>query len=532
MLPLRSGVAFGFEDFEQYSTTNTLKAVKNFSGFGCISPSVFKAASLLANEQRVSLAIPVLASIYRGLNDLSNSSTLGKQREHFPAHCVCAWIAQYFRSHRMTIHNFAGAVMVAFHGSNAVKALTGADTKASIRSVKELSWVVNSMNGTTDMKALNHSPHHFGRQFGFCHDVPGELKPLSGKISLKRLRSLFQTSVRLGTKSLLTPSRGMNIHSRVTSAFAFWWKSIDAPVTKSPSPPASLGTGPSRKRKADNTTREETSKAPATSSDKVKNKVKPSRQSSSHSPRASSHGSSDDKSVNVFQDIFSDNIVMMRYTLFNPLFFTLKFPLLNISLVELSANFDIVAMLKACNNSFGAIDEDLLAAASDPVALYAASTIIARNSEAVHAAPPIPTVASWLLVKQMKTKLLHTPLSNIHALDLELKELFGYITSKNIDVASLREHVEAYVSRVRSFHALESSENVQPSLSSLVERLTGVESRLSDVVNLKRKEEEQIISSNELKKELNLLEQKESQLSCVSATFKDSLATHDETIKN
>ncbi|KAL2935526.1 Sphingosine 1-phosphate receptor 3 [Bienertia sinuspersici] len=316
--------------------------VKNL---GCIRPCILQTSS-------VSLAIPVLASNYKGLNDLSNSLTLSQQREHFPAHCVYAWIAQYFRSHRMTIHNFAGAAM-------------------------ELNWVANSMNGTTDMKA---------------------------------------------------------------------WKSIYALITKSPSPPASLGTGPSCK-----------------------------------------------------------------------------------------ANFDIAAELKAYNNSFGTIDEDLLPAASDPVALYAASTIIARNFEAVHDAPPIPTVASsfkaqdmiseadryavGFLVKQMKTKLLHTPLSNIPALDPELKELFGYITSKNIDVASLREHVEAYVSRARSFHALESSENVQPSLSSLEERLTGVESRLSDVVNLKRNEEEQIKlqqaeilkiqqRSNELKKELNLLEQK------------------------
>ncbi|KAL2924678.1 hypothetical protein RDABS01_001867 [Bienertia sinuspersici] len=210
----------------------------------------------------------------------------------------------------------------------------------------------------------------------------------------------------------------------------------------------------------------------------------------SGSLRASSRGSSEDKSENVFQDIFSETA---GYDESN-----------------YQANFDIAAELNACNNSFCAIDEDLLAAASDPVALYAASTIIARNSEAMHDASPIPTVAPsfkeqdmiskadryavGFLVKQMKTKLLHTPLGNIPALDPELKELFGYITSKNIDVTSLCEHVEAYVSHVRSFHALESSENVQPSLSSLEERLTDVESRLSDVVNLKRKEEEQIKS--------------------------------------
>ncbi|KAL2898052.1 Ribosome-recycling factor [Bienertia sinuspersici] len=357
---------FWFRGLERYSIANTPKAVNNFSEFGdstswsdiseafvildilekhrkqtylaaflscwlcvfvlhvknlgCIRPSsVFKLASLLANEQRVSLVILVLASIYRGLNDLSNSSNPANNKNTF----------------RLTI------------------------------------------------------------------------------------------------------------------------------------PSASFGTGLSRKRKADNTTHEESSKAPATSSDKFKNKAKPSQQSSSHDPRTSSHGSSKTSRRMCFK----------------------KF------LVTLLANFDITAELKACNNSFGAIVEDLLAT-SDPIALYAVSTIIARNSKAVHDAPPIPIVDSsfkaedmiseanhyavGFLVKQMKTKLLHTSQCG---------------------------------------------------------------TRLSDVVNLKGKKEEQIKlqqaetlkiqqRSNELKKELKLLEQKESELFSTPAIYKDSLAKHDENVKD
>ncbi|KAL2892779.1 FK506-binding protein 15 [Bienertia sinuspersici] len=130
-------------------------------------------------------------------------------------------------------------------------------------------------------------------------------------------------------------------------------------------------------------------------------------------------------------------------------------------LVTLLANFDIAAELNACNNSFGAIDEDLLVATSDP----AQDTISEGDRYAI-----------GFLVKKMKTKLLYTPLSNIPALDPELKELFGYITSKKIDVSSLREHVEAY--------------------------------------------------------ELKLLVQKESELSSALATSKDILAKHDETVKD
>ncbi|KAL2897604.1 Indole-3-glycerol phosphate synthase, partial [Bienertia sinuspersici] len=132
---------------------------------------------------------------------------------------------------------------------------------------------------------------------------------------------------------------------------------------------------------------------------------------------------------------------------------------------------------KELEHTTASIDPNLLVAASDPVAMYAAATIIARGSEG---------------------QAVQTPLSNILALDPELKELFGYITSKNIDVTSLREHVEVY--------------NVQPSLSSLEERLTDVESCLSDV------------------KELKLLERKKSELSSALATSEDSLGKHDAAV--
>ncbi|KAL2921586.1 Late secretory pathway protein avl9 [Bienertia sinuspersici] len=60
---------------------------------GCIRPSVFKPASELASGRRISLAIPVLTCIYKGLSELSSSFTPIKQVEHFPAHYVYAWLA-------------------------------------------------------------------------------------------------------------------------------------------------------------------------------------------------------------------------------------------------------------------------------------------------------------------------------------------------------------------------------------------------------------------------------------------------------
>ncbi|KAL2922268.1 Guanine nucleotide-binding protein subunit beta-1 [Bienertia sinuspersici] len=87
---------------------------------GCIHPSVFKPASQLASGQRISLATHVLASIYRGLNELSCSSTRGKSCNNFSAHYVHAWTAQYFRSQCMSVHDFASAQMIAFYGASNV----------------------------------------------------------------------------------------------------------------------------------------------------------------------------------------------------------------------------------------------------------------------------------------------------------------------------------------------------------------------------------------------------------------------------
>ncbi|KAH7859948.1 hypothetical protein Vadar_007393 [Vaccinium darrowii] len=64
-----------------------------------IRPGVFKVASMMARGERFSLAIPVLASIYRGLNDIANSSEPWKCDSVFPVHYVYAWLGEYFKTH-------------------------------------------------------------------------------------------------------------------------------------------------------------------------------------------------------------------------------------------------------------------------------------------------------------------------------------------------------------------------------------------------------------------------------------------------
>ncbi|KAK4731491.1 hypothetical protein R3W88_024479 [Solanum pinnatisectum] len=58
----------------------------------------FKIASLMASGRRVSL-VPVLASIYHGINKISNSSQLDHIRVCFPIHYVYCYLAYYLKTH-------------------------------------------------------------------------------------------------------------------------------------------------------------------------------------------------------------------------------------------------------------------------------------------------------------------------------------------------------------------------------------------------------------------------------------------------
>ncbi|KAL3528152.1 hypothetical protein ACH5RR_012808 [Cinchona calisaya] len=60
---------------------------------GLIRPGTFMTASLITEGIRVCLAVPVLASIYRSLNGIENSSQPGKSCHAFLAHYGHVWLA-------------------------------------------------------------------------------------------------------------------------------------------------------------------------------------------------------------------------------------------------------------------------------------------------------------------------------------------------------------------------------------------------------------------------------------------------------
>ncbi|KAL0416577.1 UNVERIFIED_CONTAM: hypothetical protein Slati_3489600 [Sesamum latifolium] len=173
-----------------------------------IRPSTFKMASMMANGRRVSLAIPVLASIYEGLNIIPSSSRPARTSPSFPVHFVYAWLASYFKTHYPIWQGLRGSQMTRFSGEGGAKYYDPQEARKQIHKAEFVSWACNMIvknrpfkfidNG--DVEELDHdyfivirsnyltlrqgdkfiiepySPHRFGRQFGYFQDVSGTLK--------------------------------------------------------------------------------------------------------------------------------------------------------------------------------------------------------------------------------------------------------------------------------------------------------------------------------------------------------------------
>ncbi|KAL0298036.1 UNVERIFIED_CONTAM: hypothetical protein Sangu_3165700 [Sesamum angustifolium] len=78
-------------------------------------------ASLMANGRRVNLAIPILASIYEGLNTIATSPKPAGTSHSFRIHFVYAWLACYIKTHYSVWQELHGPKMTRFSGEGGAK---------------------------------------------------------------------------------------------------------------------------------------------------------------------------------------------------------------------------------------------------------------------------------------------------------------------------------------------------------------------------------------------------------------------------
>jgi hypothetical protein len=174
-----------------------------------IRPGIFKVASSMARGKKYCLAVPVLATIYKGLNDIASFSVPSKCDTTFPAHYLNAWLAEYFATHfDLPEASPFDSCMVRFSEKGAAKYFEEAEARKLFRSITKFKFHCSALfkrhqeiledndqlsdsyvnyfisqrpsylsSRRGDLSVLEpYSPHRFGCQFGFTQDIPGEIK--------------------------------------------------------------------------------------------------------------------------------------------------------------------------------------------------------------------------------------------------------------------------------------------------------------------------------------------------------------------
>ncbi|KAH0639052.1 hypothetical protein KY285_035638 [Solanum tuberosum] len=173
-----------------------------------IRPETFKIASLMASGKKVSLVVPVLGSLYHGLNKISNSSQLDHIRVCFPIHYVYGWLGYYLKTHYPLTSGPSLPRMVVYSGEGAAKYFDKDEARKHVHRAESILWNATMLSRpyTTyyidDGKSpelelayfislhFNYLPlrrggsfviepyssHRFSCQFGFHQDIPGYLE--------------------------------------------------------------------------------------------------------------------------------------------------------------------------------------------------------------------------------------------------------------------------------------------------------------------------------------------------------------------
>jgi len=95
------------------------------TGDQLIRAETFEADSLMASGRTFSLAVPVLASLYCGLNGIAYTAKPSYLRSFFPCHYVYGWLAYYFQTHHVLHPAPSGHLMVRYYGPLAVRGNIG-----------------------------------------------------------------------------------------------------------------------------------------------------------------------------------------------------------------------------------------------------------------------------------------------------------------------------------------------------------------------------------------------------------------------
>lgn len=225
---------------------------------GFIRPGTFKIASMMASGEVFCLGVPVLASIYKGLNAIASTKDPVKTSTCFPAHYVYAWIGQYFDTHSLKTRKSSLPPMVKFSGEGTMHFYNEGSSREQLRNSGHINWAANPFGKRYDETVLDdgrlvphkfaflmsirssfltlrcqddhiiepYSPHRFSRQFGFHQDLPGDLVKRDKDIRLETLCNFHRTCIRYNTRAKALFPKTSEFASRVHPRYRRWWQEI------------------------------------------------------------------------------------------------------------------------------------------------------------------------------------------------------------------------------------------------------------------------------------------------------------------
>ncbi|KAF7136170.1 hypothetical protein RHSIM_Rhsim08G0106900 [Rhododendron simsii] len=222
-----------------------------------IRPGVFKVASMMAQGKRFSLAVPVLASIYHGLREITSSPNPSKCGAAFPIHYVYGWLGRYYDSYFLSAPTKfeCGARMVRLAGEKKAKHFSFQEACDLLKSITPStlsllalgkpqqgivtdhgkhsdSWndyIISLRSSYLTLRRSNehivepYSPHRFARQFRFCQDIPGKLREELSTGTLEAIYQLWESCTRLNTRAdFMIPSHSSE--GLTTKEYVEWWE--------------------------------------------------------------------------------------------------------------------------------------------------------------------------------------------------------------------------------------------------------------------------------------------------------------------
>ncbi|KAH6789503.1 hypothetical protein C2S51_004509 [Perilla frutescens var. frutescens] len=202
---LRGGLSSGREENQDTDRFHFFCAPRGDDSL--IRPNVFKIASIMASGERVSLAVPVLASIYHGLNKILSLAEPPQGHSAFPIHFVYGWMACYLRTHFDLEGKREAPRMVRYSGEGGARFYGPTEARKRVHRAELVFWHCIMPSRAEDFVFIDdenasdldrglfmvirsnflakriddhfiiepYSPHRFSRQFGYQQMVPGVL---------------------------------------------------------------------------------------------------------------------------------------------------------------------------------------------------------------------------------------------------------------------------------------------------------------------------------------------------------------------